>query len=85
MQMLYGTPSLACMPRGKPPRNFFNITPQTLQAHPKYLWGVWVSMDERMFAIVRVDASFTYPAGAGSRVSTTLSELRDVIPTLGRC
>ena len=45
------------------PHNFFNITSQTLQAHPKYLWDVWESMDERvsrytkkyrMLAIVRV-------------------------------
>ena len=61
---------LACMPRGKP-RNFFHITPQTLQAHPKYPWGVWESMDERVpqrniecSRLSQGDASFTYPAKA---------------------
>ena len=44
MEKLYGTPFLARMPRGKP-RSFFNITPQTLQTHPNYPWGVWESME----------------------------------------
>ena len=46
MEMLYyGTPFLPRMPRVQP-RKCFKITPQTLQAHPGYPWGVWESIDE---------------------------------------
>ena len=53
MEMLYGTPFLPRMPRVQP-RKCFKITPQTLQAHPGYPWGVWESINESVSREYRV-------------------------------